>query len=76
MRYALNLAEDSRILSVTYEKYATPNQPLVDALPEGDVADYKYINGRYIYEPLPEPEPPEPVVTTDEILNALLGVES
>lgn len=73
--YALSLSEDNRILSVTFDEYAPPEQPRVDTLPEGDVSDYLYIDGEYIYEPLPKPEPIEPEPTADEILNALLGVE-
>lgn len=55
MKYALNLAEDGRILSVTYEEYAAEGMPIVDEMPEGDAYDYKYIDGVYIYDPLPEP---------------------
>lgn len=74
MKYALNLAEDGRILSVTYEKYAPKDAVLVDYLPEGNVADYIFVNGEFIYDPLPEPEQPEAEPTADDILNALLGV--
>lgn len=73
MRYALNLDETFRILSVTEEKYGAEGQPIVDELPEGDVSNYLYIDGEYIYDPLPPPPPEEP--SADEILNALLGVE-
>lgn len=73
--YALNLSEDNRILSVTFDEYAPPEQPRVEALPEGDVSDYLYIDGEYIYSPLPVEPVPEPEPTADEILNALLGVE-
>lgn len=74
MKYALNLAEDGRILSATFEKYAPKNAVLVDTLPDGDISDYRYVNGEYVYEPLPEPEPEEAEPTTEEILNAMLGV--
>lgn len=57
MKYALNLAEDNRILSATYEKYAVDGMPIVETLPEGDISDYLYVNGGYIYNPLPEPTP-------------------
>lgn len=50
MKYALNLAKDGRILSVTYTKYAPENACIVDELPEGDINNYKYINGKYVYE--------------------------
>lgn len=75
MRYALNLADDGRILSVTYEQYAAPGQPIVDTLPEGDVNDWKFVGGQYVYDPLPVPPEPTPEPSADDILNALLGVE-
>ena len=55
MKYALNLASDGRVLSVTEEQYAPENAMLVDSFPDGDVAAYRYINGEFIYEPLPLP---------------------
>ena len=75
--YALNLdKETSRILSACK---VLPNgdyetMVIVDTLPEGDVCDYRYENGAYIYDPLPEPEPVESEPTAEEILNAMLGV--
>lgn len=74
MKYALNLAEDGRILSVTFEKYALEDAVKVEEFPEGNVADYRYVDGEFIYDPLPEPEQPKPEPTAEEILNALLGV--
>ena len=56
-KYALNLGEDGRILSATYESYAAAGMPVSDTLPDGDVTDYKYINSEYVYDPLPKPEP-------------------
>ena len=72
--YALNLADDGRILSTTFDRYGAEGQPRVDTLPDGNLTDYKFIDGEYIYDPLPEPEPIEPEPTTDEVLNVLLGV--
>lgn len=63
MKYALNLAEDGRILSVTYEKYAPTNAVIVETFPDGNVYDYRYVNGEYVYEPIPAPEVEE--VPTD-----------
>ena len=62
MIYALNLAKDNRILSAWK---VLPNgnydgMPIVEELPEGDIAEYLYIDGQYIHDPLPEPEQPEP----------------
>ena len=55
--YALNINEYGRILSATYEQYAADGAPLVETLPDGDITDYIYKDGEYVYEPLPEPEP-------------------
>lgn len=52
MNYALNLAEDGRILSVTFAKYATADAAIVDSLPEGDISEYRYLNGEFIPAPL------------------------
>lgn len=54
--FALNLSEDGRILSATEEAYAAEGMPLVNSLPDGDISDYRYIDGRYEYDPLPKPE--------------------
>lgn len=72
--YALNLAEDGRVLSATEDQYGAEGQPRVETLPEDDIYDYKYVDGEFVYDPLPQPEPPEPVETADDVLNALLGI--
>ena len=61
MVYALNLdPETYRVLSVTEDQYGAEGQPRTDALPEGDVSDYLYVNGQYVYDPLPrDPEQPD-----------------
>ena len=74
MRYALNLDGINRILSATFEEYAAPGQPIVDELPDGNLNDYRYANGNYVYDPLPVPPAPVPEPSADEILNVLLGV--
>lgn len=81
-KYALNLGEDSRILSATYEEYAAKGMPIVESLPAGeteeenDISNYKYVDGEFVYDPLPKPPEPEQVETTDDVLNALLGIET
>ena len=72
--YALNLDENGRILSATFDKYAPTSQPRVSELPDGDVHDYLYVNGAFVYLPLPKPPEPEPEPTADELLDILLGV--
>ena len=73
-KYALNLDADGRILSATYETYAAPSMPLVEALLDGDITDYKYIDGSYVYDPLPEPQPQPAEPTAEELLNIILGI--
>ena len=51
MRYALNLADDGRILSVTFEEYACDADVLVDELPTGEIVEYRYIDGEFIHDP-------------------------
>ncbi len=74
--YALNLdKETGRILSACI---VLPNgyyetMIIVDTLPDGDVYDYRYVDGGYVYDPLPETVT-EREPTATEILNAMLGV--
>ena len=56
-KYALNLAEDGRVLSATYERFAAPGAVLVEAIPEGNLSDYRLQDGAIVLDPLPEPEP-------------------
>jgi hypothetical protein len=69
--YALNLDVDGRVLSATFEKYAAPGQPIVESLPEGNVSDYRYVEGEYVYDPLPEPEEPEQPVSLESRVETL-----
>lgn len=56
MKYALNLNEENRILSVCVANQYTPaGLPRVDALPEGDINDWLFVDGEYVYDPLPTP---------------------
>ena len=72
--YNLKLGADNRILSacVCLDGFEYTN--IVDTLPDDDISDYKYIDGEYIYDPLPEPEPQPVEPTTDDVLNTLLGI--
>lgn len=62
MIYALNLTTDKRVLSacVVLPNGKYDGMPIVDNLPEGDITDYLYKNGQYIYEPKPVEPAPEP----------------
>lgn len=61
MKYVLNLAEDGRILSAGIYHTALPEGAIeVAALPTGDteaekrITNYCYVDGEFIYAPLPE----------------------
>ena len=61
---ALKLYEDNRIHSAST---VPPNGnydgiPIVDSIPEGNLPDYLYINGEFVYDPIPKEEPTEPDV--------------
>ena len=68
MMYALSLSGDNRILSacvvLPYGVY--DGMPIVSVLPDGKLNDHLYVNGEYVYDPLPEPEPEEPIPTAEE----------
>lgn len=73
MASALKLNEDGRIHSAWK---VLPNgnyegMPIVDTLPEGNLPDYLYINGEFIYDPLPKPPQPDPKPTQEERITAL-----
>ena len=72
--YNLNLDADNRILSACVCLGDFEYKNVVDTLPDGSISDYKYINGEYVYDPLPKPEPQPEEPTTDDVLNALLGI--
>lgn len=80
--YSLNLDTDNRILSACICLEGQTYENVIDTLPDRDVTDYKYINSKYVYDPLPKPEPePEPQPTNyctyDELAAAIQeGVNS
>lgn len=70
---ALNLDDDNRILSsckvLPNGKYGS--MPIVDILPEGNLPDYLFVDGGYVYDPLPATEQPEQQPTQEERIAAL-----
>lgn len=56
MGYALNLSEEGRVLSATFEEYAPINAVIVDNIPDGNICDFMYVDGEYIYDPITEPD--------------------
>ena len=80
MIYALNLAEDKRILSACVvlgwqEGNDIPEvyngMPVVETLPDGNVPDYLFVDRKYVYDPLPEPVQPDPQPTQEERIQQL-----
>ena len=55
-RYGLVLDEDNRITFAPAQRYAPVDAIIVDTLPEGNIGDYQYINGEFVYNPLPKEE--------------------
>ena len=75
MKYALNLAEDGRVLSASfYNEYSPKDAHVVDELPDDNIVDYRFIDGEYVHDPLPKHGIPEPEPSMNDILNVLLGV--
>lgn len=74
MMHALNLDKNKRVQSTTWDKYAPAEYPRVETLPDGDVRDYLYVDGEFVYDPLPDDPESEPEATTDEVLDVLLGI--
>ena len=57
--YVLKLAEDGRILGILDSQYQTAQTPLIEDYPQevkdGNACDYRYVDGQWIYDPLPRP---------------------
>ena len=69
----LNLGEGGRVLSASVCRDDAQGALIMprDALPEGDVTQYRYVDGAFVHDPLPEPElEPEPP-TPEERISAL-----
>ena len=73
--YALNLSDDERILSVCIALPTTPNTlPRIDLLPNGEITDYRYENGEYIYDPLLD-QPNQPLREIDVLKEQVAAIE-
>lgn len=66
--YALNLNSDNRILSACVVLPTTPaDLPRVDTLPDGDINDWMFIDGQYVYDPLPAPPVPDKLTASTKV---------
>lgn len=61
IKYVLSLDSNNRITcpSKVLHNGKYEGMPIVDTLPDGEPSDYLYIDGQYVYDPLPVPEEPE-----------------
>lgn len=70
--YVLNIGENQRIMSawnvIPGADYG--DRPIVDEMPDGNLPDYRYVDGEYIYDPLPVTEE-ETKLTQEERITAL-----
>ena len=68
-KYSLNLGENGRIMSVCVCLEGQKYENVVDSFPDGDVTNYRYIDGEFIHDPEPKPEPTaqEPTVEEDTL---------
>lgn len=66
VRHGLILDEDNRIVSALPQRYAQKDAIIADKLPDGNLHDYLYIDGEYVYDPKPIPPAPDPQPTQEE----------
>lgn len=52
--YVLNLGQDGRVLSAAIQETAPCGAIVTAELPEGDIAQYRYLEGVFVYDPLPQ----------------------
>ena len=71
VRHGIMLDENNRILSAAPQRYAADTAMIVDELPTGNPQDYIYVDGEFIFDPLPIPEPPEPQPTQEDRITQL-----
>ncbi len=55
--HALKLADDGRVLYATALPFASESYVTVETMPDGDITQYRYVDGEYVYDPLPVVEP-------------------
>lgn len=68
--YALNLAADGRILSICKVLSTTPEElPRVDNFPANSF-DYRYRDGRFVFDPLPSPAPETPAADRLDVIES------
>lgn len=73
--FAINLDNNNRVIRATFEAFADDKSILVEYLPEGDITDFKYIDGKFNRDPLPKEETPEPMSEPNEVEQAITDIQ-
>lgn len=60
MKYALNLADDGRVLSATFSKHAPADAVKVSDIPNGNISEYRYVDGKFVHDPIAAVEVEKP----------------
>ena len=58
--YVLNLGQDGRVLSAAIQETAPCGAVVTAELPEGDITQYRYVEGAFVHDPLPQQDQPIP----------------
>ena len=58
--YVLNLGQDGRVLSAAFWECVPGSAVTVAELPEGDITQYRYVEGVFVHDPLPQQDQPIP----------------
>ena len=69
MKYGLNLNKEGRVLSVCRAVFAPANSVLVEEIPENDITDYVYVDGKLKYFP-------EMKIQVEEVPNSTDWIEA
>ena len=56
----LNLGQDGRVLSAALQETVPYGTVVTDKLPEGDITQYRYVDGVFVHDPLPQQDQPIP----------------
>ena len=56
----LNLGQDGRVLSAALQETVPYGTVVTEKLPEGDITQYRYLEGTFVHDPLTQQDQPIP----------------
>lgn len=56
----LNLGQNGRVLSAALQETVPYGTVVAEKLPEGDITQYRYLEGTFVHDPLPQQDQPIP----------------